>query len=86
MVRIMLLGPAILFAATAAAATPLAFVATIIRSHSPASLALVVAFIDTVLSPLAPSTRKPLLFMAEICSSHVSIAQTSFPESANNAA
>ena len=75
-----------LFAATAAAGTPLAFVATIMSSHSPASLALVVAFIDTVRSPLAPSTLKPLLLMAEICSSHVSIAQTSFPESANNAA
>src|SRR5207344_2925136 len=70
----------------AADSTCIALVATITRSQRPASAGLVVAWIGTVRSPDGPSRRRPLLRIACTCSLHASMAHTSCPADASNAA
>mmetsp|Transcript_65220 Transcript_65220/g.189066 ORF Transcript_65220/g.189066 Transcript_65220/m.189066 type:complete len:274 (-) Transcript_65220:69-890(-) len=75
-------------AASAAAPTPDALVATTTRSTVPAAIseASPVACSRTVRSPLAPSTRSPLARIASTCSLQMSTAQTSFPAEASKPA
>ena len=75
-----------LAAVRAAAATPLALVATITRSQVPTSEPSVVARRRTVRSPDLPSTRSPSRLIASTCSCQVSTAHTSLPASAISAA
>ncbi len=79
-------GPSSGFTDSAAWATCIALVARMTRSQGPASLASVVALTRTVRSPEAPSTRKPLVRIASMCSRQVSTAHTSCPAEASSPA